>query len=280
MPINAKVMFPGQIDSGVPEWNPPDYSWKILAEGDSWFSFGSWKLESLLTQLRLRRDAAVVTLAQPGDTIRHMADICSNSALRSMLSTTHGYSWDAILLSGGGNDVIDNAGTIVKPSAVPQPDNLPVAGYVDDAALQATLAAIRTGYQAIVALRDSPNSPAVGVPIVTHRYDLATPRNSPATFLVIRKGPWLYPAMLAGRIPAARWNDVSDYIIGALGDCLAGLELTLPNFHAVSSQGTLRRAAPGTTSNSNDWDNEIHPNRGGFRKIAAKLAEPVDGLLP
>lgn len=280
MSTTASVMFPGQIDPTVREWNPNEYSWKLLAEGDSWFSFGSWKLESLLTQLRLRRDAAVVTLAQPGDTIRHMADICSNSALRAMLSMTHGYSWDAILLSGGGNDVIDNAGAIVRPSAVPQPDNLPAADYVDDVALQATLAVVSAGYRAIVDLRDSPNSPAVGVPIVTHRYDLATPRDSPATFLVLRRGPWLYPAMLGGRIPPSRWNDVSDYILGALGACLAGLELTLPNFHAVSSQGTLKRAAPGTTGNSNDWDNEIHPNRGGFRKIAAKLAVPVDGLLP
>lgn len=280
MAVNASVIYPGQIDWTVREWNPNEYSWKILAEGDSWFSYGSWKMQSILTQLRLRRDTALVSLATPGDTIRHMGDICNNAALRAMLSTTHGYAWDAILLSGGGNDVIDDLARIVPPSAVPQPGNLPAASYVDAAALQATLAVVADGYRAIVDRRDSPASPAVGVPIVTHCYDLATPRNAPATFLKFRMGPWLYPAMVAARIPEARWNDVSDYILQALGACLVQLENTLPNFHAVPTQGTLRRAAMGTTGNSNEWDNEIHPNGGGFRKIAARLGALVDALLP
>ena len=280
MPVTASVMYRGQIDPTVREWNPGEYSWKILAEGDSWFSFGSWKLQSILTQLRLRRDAAVVSLAEPGDTLRHMSQICGNAPLRAMLSTTHGYAWDAILLSGGGNDVIDNAGAIVKPSPLAQPRDLPVASYVDEAALQATLAQIRDGYRAILRLRDSPGSPAIGVPIITHCYDLATPRNAPATFLALRQGPWLYPAMLAARIPASRWNEVSDYILGALGACLRDLENTLPSFHAVATQGALRRAAIGTTGNSNDWENEIHPNAGGFRKVAGRLGALVDALLP
>jgi hypothetical protein len=42
---------------------------------------------------------------------------------------------------------------------------------------------------------------------------------------------------------------------------------------------TLIPAAPGTTGDSNDWDNEIHPNRSGYKKLAATWATEVDRIL-
>jgi hypothetical protein len=91
-------------------------------------------------------------------------------------------------------------------------------------------------------------------------------------------GPWLYPAMVAARIPESRWNDVSDFILGALGECIAGLETELASFHVAPTQGTLKRARAGTTGDSNDWANEIHPNRKGFRELAKLLAVPLEAL--
>lgn len=279
MATNVKIMYPGQIDGTVAEWNPAEYPMRYLAEGDSWFSFGSWKLESMLTQLRLSRPTALVTLAQPGDTIRRMSDISRNRELDNWLSMRFGaYNWNALLISGGGNDVIDDAGKIIPASAVAQSAGNAAGEYVDQARLDETLAEVQEGYRRIVALRDRADSPCPGVPLVTHTYDLATPRNAPARFLVRLLGPWLFPAMVAAKIPAERWNDVSDFILGALGASITALEAELPNFLVVPTQGTLTRAVAGTPGDSNDWANEIHPNRKGFKALAKLLAEPLEAL--
>lgn len=273
------LMYPGQVDSTDPHWNPAEYPLRYLAEGDSWFSYGSWKLESLLTQLKLGRPAAVVSLAQPGDTIRRMSDIAGNPELDHWLSRPWGaFDWHAVLVSGGGNDVIDDAARIIPASAVAQAAGKPVEEYVDRVQLARTLAEIQDGYRRIVALRDREESPCPGVPLVTHAYDLATPRDAPARFLVVKLGPWLYPAMMAAKIPEARWNDVADHVLGALGAAITALEDELPNFHVARTQGKLRRAAPGTHGESNDWANEIHPNRRGFAALARLVAGPLDAL--
>ena len=276
---NPTIMFPGQLDPTQAEWNPPEYPLRFLAEGDSWFSFGSWKLNSMLTQMRLDRPAAIVSLAQPGDTIRRMSDIARNPEIANWLSARFGaFHWNALLVSGGGNDVIDDAGRLIPESAVPQRSDKPVQDYVDLAQLARTLREVSDGYRRIVALRDGDDSPCPGVPLITHEYDLATPRDAPARFLVLQLGPWLHPAMVDARIPQPRWNDVSDFLLGSLGQCLRDLEGELPNFHVARTQGTLTRAALGTHGNSNDWANEIHPNGGGFARLATLLADIVEPL--
>jgi len=276
--VTPKVMFPGQLDSTQAEWNPPEYPLRMLAEGDSWFSFGSWKLESMLTQLRLETPAAIVSLAQPGDTIRRMSDIANNLELDHWLSARWGaFNWNAVLVSGGGNDLIDDATKVIPASAAPQPDK-PTDQYIDANALRKTLRDVADGYRRIVTLRDRADSPCPGVPLVTHAYDLVTPRDSPARFLVAQQGPWLYPAMVAARIPQNRWNDVADFLLGELGKCLVDLEAELPNFHVARTQGRLTRAAAGTHGNSHDWANEIHPNGKGFRELGKPLADLIDAL--
>ena len=275
----ATLLFPGEIDMMDPGKNPPDFDCRVLAEGDSWFSFGGWRLQSLLHNLRYSKNTVVVNLAQPGDTVRRMASLAKNRAFEMQLSRQYGYNWDAILFSGGGNDIIDDAGQIIPPSATDQPDNMPAENYCDLNALHGTLDGIVAGYEAIVRLRDGPDSPAPGVPIVTHTYDFVTPRDSPANFLLIRLGPWLYPAMVAARIPRLRWNDVSDFVMGSLGAALIGLEATLPNLHVTQTQGTLKRARLMTRNVSNDWDNEIHANAGGYAKIAKRVSANLDAVL-
>jgi hypothetical protein len=47
----------------------------------------------------------------------------------------------------------------------------------------------------------------------------------------------------------------------------------------VTTQGTLTRAEMGVTLESNDWMNEIHPNYGGYRKLASKIGRKVRKLL-
>ena len=275
------LIFPGDIDSTIRERNPPDYACRLLAEGDSWFSFGSWRLQSLPQHLRFSRDTIIVTLAEPGDTINRMSNIAKNPALAMQLSNAFGCRWDAILLSGGGNDLIDNAGAIIPASARQQSANKAAEDYCNLNVLRGTLNAVARGYAAIVELRDRPKvSPCVGKPIIIHTYDHCTPREAPARFAFITLGPWLFPAMQAARIPPGRWNDVADFIMDALAERLLGLEQTLPNFHVVETRGATLRAAAGAKGTSNDSENEIHLTKGGCRKVAARISARLETLLP
>lgn len=283
MPTNITpvLIFPGDIDSTDRTRNPPDYSYRVLAEGDSWFSFGSWRLQSLPQHLRFSKDTMIVTLAEPGDTITRMSNIAKNPALEMQLTNQSGQKWDAILLSGGGNDLIDNAGAIIPASARQQSANKAPEEYCNLNVLRGTLTAVARGYARIVELRDRARiSPCVGKPIITHTYDRCTPRDAPARFAFLTQGPWLFPAMRAAKIPEGRWNEVADYIMDALAERLLGLAETLPNFHVVETRGATVRAATGAKGDSNDSENEIHLTKGGCRKVAARVSAQLEALLP
>ena len=277
--FEPRVLYPGDIDLMVAENNPATYPLRMLAEGDSWFSFGSWKLNSFLNHLRLKQPSVIVTLAHPGETISRMASICGNPELDNWLSTPYSnIAFNAVLISGGGNDVIDDAlaGAII-PHNGPQPLK-PAAQYIHQPGLQQAIAKVQEGYRKIVALRDRPNSPCIGVPLITHAYDYVTPRNSPAQFWVPISGPWLYTAMMQGGVPQARWDEVSDLVIDALGEGLVALEQELHNFHVAPTRGTLTRAPLGSIGRTLHWDNEIHPNSVGYHKLAQPLADLIDAL--
>lgn len=274
----ATILFPADVDTTVADKNPAEYPLRFLAEGDSWFSFGSMKFNSLLNVMKFQVPAAIVTLAQPGATITRMADIAKNKDLDNWLSAPWGaFRWHALLISGGGNDIMDHASSIVPASLVDQPAK-PADQYVDKVALTRVFDEIERAYGKIIELRDRPTSPCIGVPLVTHAYDWTTPRNSPAQFLVTLAGPWLYPAMTAARIPTTEWNAVSDYILGELNKRMVAMEASLPNFHVAQTQGTLKRAALGATGASNDWDNEIHPRRAGYAKLAPVMRPLIESL--
>lgn len=260
--------------------NNPLYDHRLLAEGDSWFTLGGIPTSNLLFSMKFRGSTVIVNCGTPGDTIRNMGQIASNPVLRKAMSRRFGYAWDAILLSGGGNDLIDDADDIIRRRAGAPADP---AAYCNEDVLDSTLERVTTGYRSIIALRDADDSSCRDKPVVTHTYDWVTPRNAPARFVVVPLlGPWLYPALKTARVPQGQWNPVSDYLVGRLRDAIKSLATgadRLPNFHVVSTQGTLQRAEPGATLDSGDWLNEIHPNSRGYEKLANKLSGKVRQLL-
>ena len=258
----------------------PLFDYRLLAEGDSWFSLGGIPTSNLLFSMKFHHNVIIVSCSSPGDTITHMGEIAKNNYLKKAMSRKYGYEWDAILLSGGGNDLIDNTGEIIfKPRKASQD---PAAYCHEDQILQ-TLDYIEDGYRRIAELRDSPGSSCMRKPIITHTYDWVTPRNSPARFLSLPlAGPWLYRAMVTAKIPESLWIPISDYLVSRLRDrikSLASGSNAIPDFYVVITENVLQRASTVSTGNDGDWLNEIHPNHKGYEKIASKISRKVRKLI-
>ena len=99
-------------------------------------------------------------------------------------------------------------------------------------------------------------------------------------------GPWLFKAFAGSGIEIALQQRIADLLTDGLADALLQLDAEtgsegrkLPAFHVVDTRNTLVRANPTERGNSNDWINEIHPNLGGYRKIAARLSARINEVL-
>jgi len=261
--------------------DPFFYDNLILAEGDSWFTIGGLFAPNLLMSLRFHKDTIILNCASPGDTIVHMSSLAHNYVYKEALR--YGYAWDAILLGGGGNDLIDRADEIILDKTQRQGQAIQgPADYCDQEQLDALIDDVQEGYRTLVSVRDNASGTAGTTPIFVHTYDYPTPRNAPARFIVATIGPWIYKALTRSEIPEHDWQALTDYLYDQLAEGI--LELTrpphvLPNFHVIDTRKTLVRAALNTLGDSGDWVNEIHPNEDGYKKIAKKLEKKLVPFL-
>ncbi|HEY0664306.1 MAG TPA: hypothetical protein VGD18_06840, partial [Thiobacillaceae bacterium] len=124
----------------------PAYAWRLLAEGDSWFTVGAIPSSNLLYELRLKKPTVVLNLGYPGDTIASVAQLSGNAEFARRLAHPNWASkWDAILLSGGGNDLIDRAGDLIR--ARPRGAGRKAADYVDGDKLAAFALDVQAAYR-------------------------------------------------------------------------------------------------------------------------------------
>lgn len=284
------MLYPIEIGKGNPPADPAsaDYQWHLLAEGDSWFSLGGIPSTNLLADMRLPRWTQVFSVATPGDTIKRMSDIAKNPDLAKYVARKNfNYAFEGMLLSAGGNDLIDAAASLIlKKPAKGKAANDP-ASYVNADAVQALLDDIVSQVGKVHALWNSKSSRSAGQPIFMHTYDYVTPRNAPAMFFGAKKlaGPWIYPVLSGSGLPVDLQQRITDLLFDALAETLLSLDAAsgsshaLANVHVVDTRHTLVRANPTEVGNSNDWLNEIHPNAGGYRKISARLAARVAQVL-
>ncbi len=265
----------------------------LLAQGDSWFSIGSIPpglTSNLLAQMELTRSAAVVNCARPGIELAHMTDTSTQQTFRKLLAGRFAVKWDAILFSGGGNDLIDAA--TVGPNEQPQLRLLataaergpnPASGddYISKAGWQTFETHMTVVFDALVAFRDSGINHQV--PMVFHTYAHIMPRPAPAA---PGHGPWLQPAMEAFAVPPQDWLAVSSALMDRLADLLARLMAARRaadpgcELHLVDSRPVpLVLGDQTATEASGDFFNEIHPTRGGYTKLATAWRAPVDQIL-
>ena len=271
---NAWIVGPRQIKGRRAHDKLNRSELKLLAKGDSWFSTGSFPVCNMLQQMQFSKSACILNLAIPGDTVAAMSERIQDwrDEFSFQVGPPDAPRWDAILMSAGGNDLIDALAQLIRGGV----NSNRASDYVDHDALHALEQAIIASYSRIVRFRDRASSPNREVPIFVHTYDYAMPSCAPARSydLIPVDGPWLSPRMRD--VPRPMWAALTRYLIDRVAHALLSLAATLPNFVVIDTRGMLRGVEPETTDRSGDWQNEIHPSRAGYRKLAPRFASAVD----
>ena len=280
----ARIIRVDELDAETPV-NLNDYFPCLVAEGDSWFSLGSVPPKNVLSELDFGTQSAVVNLAYPGDTAADMEKALKLAGGRridvwlsefgSVVCDRSSYPYAGILLSAGGNDLIDAVPHLLEQGVdYAAADPADPSSIVDADALAKFDEFLLKNITALVNfVRDQP-SPNRDAPIFMHTYDYPTPNDAPAKLFGNGVGSaWLYPRLVAAGVPNTFWQPLMKYLVDHLAEQL--LSLTLHDFHVVRTTGLLVPAALGATGVSGDWENEIHATASGYRKIARKLVDAV-----
>ncbi len=259
----------------------PDFNKRsIIAEGDSRFTIGGHSLQkpwfsNVLFILRFSEEVLILNLAEPGDTIKHISAMPRDQSFKFAIEEHSSDPWDAIILSAGGNDLIDKVHTLIKNRLERQGETINgPADYCKTMVVNNFLQSIENHFRRLATIRGSHT-----IPMVLHTYDYPTPRDAPARFFGVGLlGPWLYPCMRNAEIPQSDWIALSDYLFNQLAERMLSLENgpnPIPDFHVVDTRNQLNRAVLNSTGESGDWLNEIHPNKSGYKKIAHQIEQKL-----
>ncbi len=277
----------------------PDLStfrWRLLAHGDSWFSFAAAKVDAhanLLEELVFGQPTVAVSCAGHHNALRRMVDLESSPDFIRLLTDPSAPTWDGVLLSVGGNDLVSAAMVpAVQANGEPVPMNLrllrkqtewgaPSAGvsrYFSEDGWATFGEYVRANLKHVLSLRDA--GPSQGKPLFIHCYAVPTPRPAGAESA---SGAWLYPALKAYAIPQADWAAMSRLMLSKLATLFkacAADAAQYPNLQVFdSTQVPIAPAALGSSGISGDWHNEIHLNHSGCFKIARAWSVHIEAVL-
>lgn len=246
----------------------------LLADGDSWFDYpligddlplGN---SDIIEQLRglLPQGTLILNLAHHGDATTQMMGVTKRQTLVEQLRAPENGQFNAILFSGGGNDMVgDQFRLWLNDAKLVGGD---VAKSIDQQALSDIIGVVMTAYYDLLAARDSKDH---SIPIFVHSYDFAWPTNKG----VCGFGPWLYPSLNSrgwmqdlGNADMGKGHEIVRLILTEFDKQMRGLSADPHNnVIYVSTQGTLTQPS--------DWANELHPSPDGFKKIATNFVGPL-----
>ena len=237
---------------------------RIFAEGDSWFDYppGVDVIGALKKLIKL----PIANMAHHGDEVRQMLALKQRRELEQRFAkgAPDGKPWDALLFSGGGNDLVGDQLCIwISTYAQGMTPNQ----IVDTKRFGAVLEIIEAGYRDLIDLRDR-LSP--GTKLFINQYDFAPPNGKG----VCNVGPWLKPSLDFRVVPLGMQPDVVKVILERFANLLASIATSTSNVYPVPTQGTL----PASTKEW--WANEIHPTDKGFKLVAEKFLAVMKTQFP
>ncbi len=238
----------------------------MLAHGDSWFDY---PLNG--NDLSLSETDVIAHLQSMGNlhpviqNISHYGDATSEEMSwpkqqRLIDSLKDPANWlekgkpDAILFSGGGNDVAGDQFCIFLDYADASGPGLGANRF------QEALEMVEASYQDLFLFRDR-NAPAV--PIFGHCYDFPIPNGVHP----VCAGPWLLPSLTF-----AGWSEAQG--VGILKDALLAFRSLLVNLASIPANKFILVETQNTLAPT-DWANELHPYPNGFQNIAQKFVDAL-----
>lgn len=239
----------------------------MLAHGDSWFDYPlsgnglSLRSTDVIAQLESMGDEslAIINMSHHGDaTTDEMSLPKQQRMLQALLDPANWMASgqpDAILFSGGGNDIAGEQFCIFLDYAA-------VGSGLDVDRFDRALAMIEGSYLDLFAFRDRYAS---GVPIFAHCYDFPIPNGVHPSCA----GPWLKPSLDFCGYTIPQGIQIVHQALLSLKQRLAVLAGNPQNnFILIDTQGMLSET---------DWANELHPYPAGFQRIAGKFLEAFKG---
>jgi lysophospholipase L1-like esterase len=244
----------------------------LVAEGDSWFDY---PLNDILSMLEDEHGFDVESVAHKGDTVEDMAygvGQFDGFVRRLEKLLRQGRVPDAILLSGGGNDIAGDEFAILINHALSglSAVNADIVRGVIDVRLRNAYTFLISGLTEIAErYLDRP------LTILLHGYDYPVPDGRGFlggwSFL---PGPWLQPGLFQkGHQHLNANKTILRTLIDAFNMMLQEVSAMPPFRHVryVDLRGTLSEGADYKT----DWANELHPTKTGFRAVAARIAGQI-----
>lgn len=251
---------------------------KILAEGDSWFDYPAFIKGGIIPRLEELLGVPILSLAKAGDEVRYMLGVEQRKLLSSYLYYGSGTSgkFDALLFSGGGNDIVGDPMAIWINNWDPK---ISPEKHINSQHYGSALALVQAGYEELIVLRDSlsPNTH-----IFFHVYDYAIPNGKGICHL----GPWLKPALdLRGfpelpqdprKIPqSARFRVVKE-MLRQFAVMLNTLIANQPKDSKISLIPTQGKLVPVV----NSWHNELHPSSEGYDLFTEIFKVEINKVFP
>ena len=235
----------------------------MLAIGDSWFWYP--KVSNLLAEISAVVKPAYSNIMAHGYIGARLEEYVNGKyhmefARELTKGNLEGYS--AVLISGGGNDAVD-WGFCLKEDCSQEAT---AAGCLDNDKLNALMSDLGGWLLAMINEigmayeKENLRRPDIFV----HCYAYAPPNGKgfelPA-FHIPLNGPWLKPAMNKHlvRDDYELRKEIVRLLIDRMAETFAEFESSDHRVYVVLSQTTLNQ--------DSDWDNELHPNGGGFQKL-------------
>lgn len=246
----------------------------LIFEGDSWFSY------PLGTDVRRELGDLgyeVPSVAHHGDRIEQMLEQLEELI---WLVNRQSATAKAVLLSGGGNDIVFNdnqefAGLLhPADSANPGWNLAGLAKRIDGDLQRHYVKMLASITRLCVSKWEHP------VPILIHGYAHPVPDGRPALFTK----PWLAPVFKArgyvddtGEVDLKVCTPLMRYLIDRFNAMLEGLPAATPDLAHVTYVD-LRPALPLVKNYKKYWDNELHPTRYGFKEVTKVIAAKLTAL--
>lgn len=269
---------------------PTAVSTPLMTIGDSWLLNASgWNdLASSLIDLGYSFVGDDYS-ARLGMRLEHMADDKYLQGVTGFLASPGANPPKAVLLGGGGNDVVDSDPLADPPTLprlrkllAPATDAEPLVGTEVDQFIDVEL---KGYYKKIIdALRS-----VTSIPIVIHAYDHPIPDGRPLIYQGhALAGPWLGPVFTERgynipKFPAVnadltRAREIMKRLIDRLNAMVAGLANDRLKIYHVNLTGTLAARYGDQANYATLWDNELHANDAGFDVLAEVVAEKLREL--